>query len=151
MNSTVTGLISRTFCRADIIGESDFHGAAFYKQLVKEDMTNKFIDAIVDKFNYHLKNNKLPLGENGISVVKQIANQYNVPDINFIKPGIGETTRVLLRRLPWKILIHFKYKNSDELCHIKQLAIEKGIPIEISKVDLGNYKACGIIRNLSDT
>ena len=57
----------------------------------------------------------------------------------------------LLRRLPWKILIHFKYKNSDELCHIKQLAIEKGIPIEISKVDLGNYKACGIIRNLSDT
>lgn len=151
LNSTVTGLISRTFCRADIIGESDFHGAAFYKQLVKEDMTNKFIDAIVDKFNYHLKNNKLPLGENGISVAKQIANQYNVPDINFIKPGIGETTRVLLRRLPWKILIHFKYKNSDELCHIKQLAIEKGIPIEISKVDLGNYKACGIIRNLSDT
>ncbi len=29
LNATVTGLISRTFLRHDIIGKTDFHGAAF--------------------------------------------------------------------------------------------------------------------------
>lgn len=29
LNSVVSGLLSRTFYRNDIIGESDFHGAAF--------------------------------------------------------------------------------------------------------------------------
>ena len=30
LNSTVSGLISRTFLRSDIIGERDFHGAVYY-------------------------------------------------------------------------------------------------------------------------
>ena len=48
--------------------------------------------------------------------------------INFIKPGIGETTRVLLRRIPWKILINEKNKNDFQLEGIKRLAKERNAP-----------------------
>ena len=34
LNATVSGLISRTFYRPDIIGEGDFHGVAFYKEFI---------------------------------------------------------------------------------------------------------------------
>ena len=30
----------------------------------------------------------------GMNEVLEIARHFNIPDINFIKPGIGETTRV---------------------------------------------------------
>ena len=33
LNSTVSGLISRTFLRNDIIGINDFHGAVYYEEL----------------------------------------------------------------------------------------------------------------------
>ena len=86
----------------------------------------------------------------GPSVVAKIAEEYGIEDINFIKPGIGEATRVLLRRIPWKIIINEKYKGADELKHIYQLAAEKNVTCEISRVSLGNYKVCGIIKKLSD-
>ena len=46
LNSTVCGLISRTFLRKDIIQDTDFHGAAWYKELSAEDRTYEFIDYI---------------------------------------------------------------------------------------------------------
>ena len=36
LNATVSGLLSRTFLRDDIIGPGDFHGAAFYSELRKD-------------------------------------------------------------------------------------------------------------------
>ena len=66
-----------------------------------------------------------------------------------IKPGIGETTRVLLRRVPWKILINQKSKENYELAPIIRLAQEKEVPVEY--YPLKNYKACGLIKKLADT
>ncbi|MBR2086658.1 MAG: hypothetical protein IJ906_05910, partial [Oscillospiraceae bacterium] len=83
-------------------------------------------------------------------VVQQIAETYGISDINFIKPGIGEATRVLLRRIPWMIIVNDIFRDSPELEHIRRLAAEKNVPCEISRVPLGNYKVCGIIRQLSD-
>lgn len=150
LNATVTGLISRTFLRSDIIGIEDFHGAAFLEELADNDMTEEHLTAIECKFDYNTSNRELAKGLSGIEVVKKIADAYSIDDINFIKPGIGETTRVLLRRIPWKILINQKFNGIDELRHIIQLAHDKGVPVELSSVDLGNYKACGIIKNLAD-
>ena len=152
LNATVTGLISRTFLRSDIIGEKDFHGAAYYGELENEDLSEDFLNRIESRFDYgswepEIRDGNFPSGS---AVVAGIAREYQVGDINFIKPGIGEATRVLLRRIPWKILINEKYRDSDELKHIYQLAEEKGTPCEISRTDLGNYKVCGIIQALSD-
>lgn len=52
---------------------------------------------------------------------------------------------MLLRRVPWKILVH-SLSDTEHLCHIYQLATEKGIPLEV--YPLRYYKACGLIQNL---
>lgn len=151
LNATVTGLISRTFHRSDIIGSKDFHGAAFLEELTPNDLTEEHLETIAQAFDYETTDRLLPRGLSGRAVVKAIAEAYGIDDINFIKPGIGETTRVLLRRIPWKVLVNPEYRDAEELRHILQLARDKGVPVESSTVDLGNYKVCGIIRNLADT
>ena len=150
LNSTVSGLLSRTFLRSDIIGKYDFHGAAFYSNLKDKDLTYQFIDFIESKFHFSkfYKNRTTIKDKSGLDEVFKIAKEFNINDINLIKPSIGEATRVLLRRLPWKILIH-SINDEEHLGHIYQLAKEK--KIELIEYPLQNYKACGLIRSLSDT
>lgn len=152
LNATVSGLISRTFLRDDIIGPDDFHGAAYYGNLEEEDLSLQFLDTIEQEFNYSLPHEEDLSGDRiqGPKVAKMIAKEYGVGDINYIKPGIGETTRVLLRRVPWKVIVNKDYAEADELKHIYQLAAEKNIDCELSSVKMGNYKVCGIIRQMSD-
>lgn len=148
LNSTVSGLISRTVLRNDIIGSQDFHGAVYYEELEEFDLTYEFINSIQSKFELNNSNDNYILERVGLDEVNEIADRFNIKDVNLIKPGIGETTRVLLRRVPWKILISEKYKNHNTLDHIKKLAEEKNVPVEF--YPLVNYKACGIIKNLAD-
>ena len=126
LNSTVSGLLSRTFLRNDIIGAQDFHGAAFYKELAEKDLTYQFIDAIEKNFDAlpEIKNSAVEKNS-GLAEVKKIAEDFSIDDVNLIKPGIGEATRVLLRRLPWKILVHDLHDEKN-LGHLYQLAKEKG-------------------------
>jgi ribosomal protein L7Ae-like RNA K-turn-binding protein len=155
LNSTVSGLVSRTFLREDIIGPEDFHGAVYYGELKDVDLSYPFIEAIEKKFivkEINCPQNtqiKFTYSYKGIDEVKQIAEKYQIDDINLIKPGIGETTRVLLRRVPWKVLIGETCKEDISLEHLKQLALEKNVPVEY--YPLKNYKACGIIKKLADT
>ena len=148
LNCTVSGLISRTFLRTDIIGENDFHGAAYYGELASEDRTYEFIDSIINKFRMDVE----PISKSSKNTfnndVAKMAEEYGIENVNFIKPGIGETTRILLRRVPWKVIVDRRYIESPELAHILQLADEKNV--EIVPGDLENYKCCGLIKNLSD-
>ena len=148
LNCTISGLISRTFLRSDIIGESDFHGAVFYEELMSEDCTYEFIDYIESRFNYEIEPDKKILTSNGMEDVKKLSEMFDIRNINYIKPGIGETTRVLLRRVPWKVVIDKRYKESRELDHIRQLALEKDVGVEY--VHMNNYKCCGLIKQLAD-
>lgn len=149
LNSTVSGLLSRTFYRNDIISETDFHGATFYSDLQDEDLTYKFIDTITAKFSQKVEEGfNASLSQfKGIDEVKKICDEFDVKDINFVKPSIGEATRVLLRRVPYKVLVH-NLNDDEHLGHLYQLAKEKGV--ELVEYPLTNYKACGIIRNLAD-
>lgn len=85
---------------------------------------------------------------NAMAEVQNICRDFNVADINFVKPGIGEATRVLLRRLPWKVLVQ-SLQDEEHLGHLYQLAQEKGVELQV--YPLQNYRACGIIKNLADT
>ena len=147
LNSTVSGLISRTFYRSDIIGEEDFHGAMYYGEFENHDKTNLFIDTVVKNFGRSYNFNEIPITEPPVNEVREIAEKYNISDINFVKPGIGETTRVLLRRIPWKILVH-SFDDYEYLGHIYQLADEKNIPLEL--YPFRAYRACGLIQRLAD-
>lgn len=148
LNSTVSGLLSRTFYRKDIIGENDFHGAAFYKELMDKDLTYQFIDAVEHCFEFsEIKFGNNTCEQNGLDEVKEIAKEFGISDINLIKPSIGEATRVLLRRMPWKILVQ-SLDDNKHLGHLYQLAKEKGV--EVVEYPLKNYRACGLIQNLAD-
>ncbi len=154
LNCTVSGLISRTFLRDDIIGKDDFHGAVYYGELADVDLSYAFIEAIEGRFAFLPDDKKNDTGVisdreiKGIDEVRRIAKDFGVDDINLIKPGIGEATRVLLRRVPWKVLINEKDRDDEALMHLLRLAEEKGVEVEY--YSLVNYKACGIIRKLAE-
>ncbi len=166
LNSTVSGLVSRTFLRDDIIGEKDFHGAVYYEDLKDVDLSYEFIEIIEKDFiteNSSIKwkmeyspekkenagmKEDIGFKGKGIDEVKRIADHFGIEDINFVKPGIGEATRVLLRRVPWKILIDERYRGNPELKHINRLAEEKHVPVEY--YPLVHYKCCGIIKKIAD-
>ncbi len=84
----------------------------------------------------------------GMDEVLEIARYFSIEDINLVKPGIGETTRVLLRRVPWKVLASHSCQKDRRLQHIFRLAEEKGVPVET--YPLRRYQCCGIIKKLSD-
>lgn len=148
LNSTVSGLLSRTFCRSDIIGPDDFHGAAFYRELMDQDLTYRYIDAVEAWFRTDLPEaEETDTVRNGLAEAEAIARDFGIRDINLVKPSIGEATRVLLRRMPWKILVH-SLEDQAHLGHLYQLAAEKGI--ELVEYPLKNYRACGIIQSLAD-
>lgn len=148
LNSTVSGLVSRTFLRSDIIGKDDFHGAVYYGELVDSDLSYDFINAIEKEFTMENSDDGVVIEGQGIDEVRAIGEVFGVDDINLIKPGIGEATRVLLRRVPWKILIDQRYKGEPQLAHLVRLAEEKKVPVEY--YPLTHYKCCGIIKKIAD-
>lgn len=148
LNSTVSGLISRTFLRDDIILEGDFHGALYYGELEKQDLSYAFIRAIEAHFRRDNGRLEESVVGKGILEVEEIAERFGIVNRNLIKPGIGETTRVLLRRVPHKILIRTSCKGDKILEHVVRLAEEKQVPIEY--YPLRNYRVCGIIKNMAD-
>lgn len=83
--------------------------------------------------------------EAGLQIVESIASSLGIKDINFIKPGIGETTRVLLRRVPWLVLVN-DITETNYIGHILKLCEEK--QVEVREYPLGVYRACGIIKNM---
>ena len=66
LNCTVSGLISRTFLRGDIIGKDDFHGAVFYEELKDADLSYGFIAAIEKEFT--LSSDPEAAAEEGVGI-----------------------------------------------------------------------------------
>lgn len=146
LNSTVSGLTSRTILNKYVnVDAGDFHGAYYFEKFESIDKTNEFIDTITECFKPLDKE----LGNwNGLNITMEIAEKFGVKDFKKIKPGIGETTRVLLRRVPWLVLINETTDMKDQdIQHILMLCEEKMVNIE--RFPLGNYKVCGIIKDLS--
>ncbi|MGW7224748.1 phosphoribosyltransferase [Streptomyces cyaneofuscatus] len=151
LNSTVSGLISRTVLRADLVGPDDFHGAKFYRELAEADVSGDFLAAVTARFDEVadqvdaetkelLAADRAPTWE-GWAAVERISEEYGIHDVNLVKPGVGETTRVLLRRVPWKILA--KRGAGMDLTHIRLLAEQRGVPVE--EVDDLPYSCVGLI------
>ncbi|POX64195.1 phosphoribosyltransferase [Streptomyces sp. Ru62] len=151
LNSTVSGLISRTVLRADLVGPHDFHGAKFYRELAGADVSVAFLDAVAARFpevadgvdsavKELLATDRTPTWA-GWRAVERISEEYGIHDVNLVKPGVGETTRVLLRRVPWKILA--RAGAGADLDHVRLLAEQRGVPVE--EVDDLPYTCVGLI------
>ncbi|NHC17854.1 cysteine protease StiP family protein [Bacillus sp. MM2020_4] len=154
LNSTVSGLVSRTVLNEHYIGKDDFHGAKYYRDLLTEDVSNEFIDVITGEFPtimneaaatlFEKLQDDIETGFLGMADVMKIQAEFAIDSTHYIKPGVGETTRVLLRRVPWKILM--RDPSSPFVKHILMLAEEKGVEV-VPYPDL-NYLCCGLIKSV---
>ncbi|MET7423439.1 cysteine protease StiP family protein [Dactylosporangium sp. NPDC005555] len=152
LNSTVSGLVSRTVLNDRYIGPGRFHGAKFYQELAPGDVSGLFLDAIEACFPAvaarvaadwpALAATDRTPDWSGWKIALRLSEEYGLDDVNLLKPGVGETTRVLLRRSPWRVLIRPDAR--AELGHVLLLAKDTGIPVD-EVADLP-YACVGLIR-----
>jgi len=162
LNATVSGLVSRTVLKPGLIGPDDFHGAKFYGHWRDIDQSNRFVERIerhwdevseaasaeADKRMREAADSggrEHAASWRGLTDIEKVQAAYGIADINLVKPGVGETSRVLLRRVPWKVLVD--RPDNPHLRHIVLLAEERGVPVETFP-GLA-YSCCGIIKPLA--
>ncbi|MGO4205419.1 cysteine protease StiP family protein [Rhodococcus sp. TAF43] len=139
LNSTVSGLVSRTVLNDRHIGLGEFHGAKFYRDLADRDVSNRLLDTVTAEFAAARDTavaaaSRIAAGDrtptwSGWASVERVRSEYGISSVNFVKPGVGETTRVLLRRVPWKVLL--READAPEHAHIRLLAAARGVPVEV--------------------
>lgn len=138
LNSTVSGLVSRTVLNDRLIGPGDFHGAKMYRELASADVSRRYIETVQAAFpsaadevaatwRQLASGDRTPTWE-GWREVETIAAEFGIHDLNLVKPGVGETTRVLLRRVPERILISPGHE--ADLEHVLVLARERGVTVQ---------------------
>ena len=147
LNSTVSGLVSRTVLREDLIGPGMFHGAKYYAELAGADVSALFVDTVAAAFPATAPADDVPAARRrptwaGWAAVEAIAAEHGITDVNLVKPGVGETTRVLLRRVPWQVLV--RPDRAEDLRHVVALAQARGVPL-VEVPDLP-YSCVGLIR-----
>ena len=132
MNATVSGLVSRSILNG-AVGDGDYHGCVYYRHLEPYDRTNWFLDTVSDEFDTAAVTR--PLDETARtrrhtearSFLDRVCADWGVADVNHVKPGIAEATRVLLRRVPEILLI--KQLDDPDVAHLRLLAGERGVPV----------------------
>lgn len=156
LNATVSGLISRTVFNRHPAHAGDFHGCYFYREFSRHDFSNYFIARIL----HYVEQIRLEGNEAGCSLspvpaeqlkaqsrqwLERIGRHYGVGNSHYIKPGIGESTRVLLRREAGLLLL--KNLHSESTRHLHWLATAKNVPIELAD-DLP-YRAAALIKEVT--
>ncbi|GAB7191276.1 phosphoribosyltransferase [Kineococcus sp. NUM-3379] len=155
LNSTVSGLVSRTVLNDRLLRPGQFHGAKSYAELAAADVSSRFLDAVCARFGevaplVAAEADAVAAGEReatfaGWRAVEEVSAAYGIGDVNLVKPGVGETTRVLLRRVPWRVLVRPAEELADPgaLEHVRLLADQRGVPVE--EVPGLAYSAVGLI------
>ncbi|WP_425263879.1 cysteine protease StiP family protein [Vibrio owensii] len=149
MNSTVSGLMSRTILTDEIIASGGFHGCVKYDHLLEHDRSNWFIDEIAELLDPEVMCDELNVSkeerqEMTKKFLDEVMTEYGVSDINRIKPGIAEATRVMLRRVPDLLMV--QEKGHPDVAHLERIALEKNITV----VELPNmpFGACSLIKDV---
>jgi hypothetical protein len=155
LNSIVSGLVSRTVLSDDYVGPGDFHACMFYEDKRDEDLSRYFVDLIAPLVRAHLaiasagqwgESERVRLKRCSDDFIAAAMERYNVTDRNRVKPGIGESTRALLRRMPERLIV--RDPSLIDVEHLIALATTGGVPVE---VEPGlPYHAAVIIQTLGE-
>ena len=143
LNSTVSGLVSRTILNNSYIGPNDFHGAVRYDNFREDDMTNFFLSAIEHCFS---RDNICPNSIQGESpvgeVIERLARDFPLANINKVKLSIGESSRALIRRKPYIVLV--KNPSNRDLSFVLFMAKKRGV--EVRQYDTMNYECITLLK-----
>lgn len=154
LNATISGLISRSILNSDYIGSEDFHGCVFYEEFQGADLSQWFISEmcahIRTLWDDTVTCSAQPIDPNALQqhsqrFLQDIRRDHGVMDENRVKPGVGEATRVLLRRVPDLLLLRDEHDLA--IAHLKVLAQEKHVPI-VYDANLP-YRAVSLIKEVT--
>ena len=150
LNATVSGLISRSILN-ESIGPGDFHGCVYYQQFEAQDQSQAFADDVTAQAMALPRKAAAPSDKERAAAVSRAymaaaLQQHGISDANMIKPGIGEATRVLLRRTPRLLIV--RDAAAPEVAHLLLLAQEKNIPVTVDAAL--PYHAVSLIRSALD-
>ena len=148
LNSTVSGLISRTLYREPSDG---LHQAVYYDKLQPWDRSGEFIQTI-DALRQQtplptpLTGKLLPTFATQ-SVIDDLAARFAISNRNRIKPTIAEATRAILRRDPECVLVN-EMADGQDTALLRHLCEGKNIQL-IEDASIAPYQAVTIIKNRS--
>lgn len=172
LNGTISGLLSRTVLDSTQLGPDEFHGCVWLHHLADHDRSRAYVDAIDERMAVILDDSTHGMNDthdtNGIhdmdgipmaswddgararcrarteGLMTAVASRFGITDRHRIKPGIGEATRAVLRRMPERVLV--ADPAAADAAHLVHLAAARGAPIE-TWPDLP-YAAVTLIRKL---
>jgi hypothetical protein len=155
LNATISGLVSRSFYDPALANSTDFHGCLYYDRFSEHDLSSYFIDRLLttvnslwptlkDKLEAQI-NCRLDLQKQSKNFLDWVNLKYSISRPNYIKPGIGEATRAVLRRQTQLLILQDLH--CEATLHLRWLAQAKDIPIIVLK-DLP-YRAVALIKELN--
>lgn len=151
LNATVSGLVSRSVLN-EAIGPADFHGCVLYSDFAPHDRSRAFVDdlesralALAGTVEAQAVDAQAAAARSQAYIAAAL-QRYGIADINLVKPGIGEATRVLLRRSPRLLLL--RDPDAAATAHLRLLAEEKGVRVDVAPAL--PYQAVSLIRSASD-
>jgi len=155
LNAVVSGLVSRTLLDETLVVPGDFHACVYYAHLAPHDVSRYFVDVISPQVAAHLagavpvewsltKREELRAASDAF--LARVGGEFRVADRHRIKPGIGESTRALLRRVPDCLLI--ADPAAQDLLHLALLSKQKQVTVH-HVPDLP-YRAAAIIREVRE-
>jgi hypothetical protein len=139
LNATVSGLVSRTVL-SPALGPGEFHGCLYLEHLMPQDQSRYFVAelwaAMQSRFLARMSG-RYALSEPTRSVcaaslaasVESYRSEFDLPSCNFVKPGVGEATRVMLRRAP--LLLVLQNPDDENVKHLVHLAKAKNVPVSV--------------------
>ncbi|MEO7688518.1 MAG: cysteine protease StiP family protein [Sphingomonas sp.] len=150
LNGIVSGLISRSVLRDDLVGPDDFHACLYQIEHAEHDLTQQFLRDVEEAAPPEM--NAPPWSPErsaearlcSRALIEQLKRDFGIGDVNRIKPGIAEATRAVLRRVPELLLV--RDRRDPEIQHLLHLASTSGVPV--NEYDLHAYRAVTVIKSL---
>lgn len=137
LNAVVSGLVSRTVLLPD--ADEGYHLCRHYTEWAERDVSRGFVDAVTRHVEEALDAGADPAawpperreGRRALSerCVMEAMARYGVRRRNRIKPGAGEATRAVLRRVPHAVVV--RDPEDLEVAHLMHLCAERGVPVEV--------------------
>ena len=155
LGGNVSGLISRSILRSDLIADGDFHGCLFLDHLSDLDVSAAFVDRVDAQLRAMATG--VPMDAQarpevaGLfrvaadDAINAIASRFQIENRNRIKPGIAEATRAVLRRRPDFVLLR-SAKGDPDLAALFHLCERDQIKVLEDAALTGPYKAITVIR-----
>ncbi|MEA3251544.1 MAG: cysteine protease StiP family protein [Pseudomonadota bacterium] len=151
LNATVSGLVSRSVLNHQVPAGA-FHGCVVYGELTEHDQTQAFIERVAAHFVNPLEDAAVTSDTDRArqqslmqEILDQIQRDYAVSDINHIKPGVAEATRVMLRRVPALLMV--RDPTHPDVEHLLLLAEEKNVAVKV-RPEMP-FHACSLIKALA--